>query len=430
MRIEGQPSGIKPIDDLDSVVASSSARDRVRERIVLDMPRPIRKTRVKKSVIAGGLLASAAVLAFAAFRPVDYSGPEIVRADSVARPLDFSDGTEFTVAPKTEVRVRDVSARGASIVLEKGEIEARVVHRVNTKWSIAAGPFLVRVTGTKFTTKWDPKTYSVAVILHEGSVVVDGCGVQRVVKGGESFVAICSQGVLEDRSPANIARPVVQRGDAPQLIESQDVGRKAVGEPIVPVPSFDPDPYRHPSVVAPSGVPSSGAVSTLSPSEQSEKTVPPRVTVTPQHAVAAEAAEPKLPSQGTTDRLFREAREARYAGDRARATDLYRQIRVQAPHTEASSLATFELGRIAFGVNQKEAARWFALYLEEAPSGVFAREALGRLLESTVSFDETGAIEIAKRYIAAYPEGPHRPTADKVVRSMAKTDNTAYEGKP
>lgn len=105
MRIEGQPSGIKPIDDLDSVVASSSARDRVRERIVLDMPRPIRKTRVKKSVIAGGLLASAAVLAFAAFRPVDYSGPEIVLcADSVARPLDFLDGTEFTVAPKTAIR--------------------------------------------------------------------------------------------------------------------------------------------------------------------------------------------------------------------------------------------------------------------------------------------------------------------------------------
>lgn len=429
MRVEGQPSGIKPIDDLDSVVASSSARDRVRERIVLDMPRPIRKTRVKKSVIAGGLLASAAVLAFAAFRPVDYSGPEIVRADGVARPLDFSDGTEFTVAPKTEVRVRDVSARGASIVLEKGEIEARVVHRVNTKWSIAAGPFLVRVTGTKFTTKWDPKTYAVSVILHEGSVVVDGCGVQRVVKGGESFVAICSQGVLEDRSPANIARPVAQGGDALHLVESQDVSRKAVGEPIVPVPSFDPDPYGHPSMEAPSAVQGSGAASTLSPSEHREKTVSPRIAP-PQLAGSPVAAEPKLPSQGTTDRLFREAREARYAGDRARASDLYRQIRVQAPHTEASSLATFELGRIAFGVNQKEAAKWFALYLEEAPSGVFAREALGRLLESTVSFDETGAIEIAKRYIAAYPEGPHRPTADKVVRSMAKTDNTAYEGKP
>ena len=46
-------------------------------------------------------------------------------------------------------------------------------------------------------------------------------------------------------------------------------------------------------------------------------------------------------------------------------------------------MAAFTLGRIAYDRRDyREAARWFATYLREEPSGSVAREAAGRLIET------------------------------------------------
>ena len=63
-----------------------------------------------------------------------------------------------------------------------------------------------------------------------------------------------------------------------------------------------------------------------------------------------------------------------------------------------------------------EAARWFRTYLGEQPRGPFAREALGRLMESEQRSGQVAqAKETARRYLERYPSGPHAHLAQRLV---------------
>src|SRR5205809_862285 len=79
--------------------------------------------------------------------------------------------------PLSPARIAETNAAGARVLLEQGGLHADVVHRPRTRWSVEAGPFVVRVTGTRFDVGWDPETQSVKVALQQGSVVVTGCGI-------------------------------------------------------------------------------------------------------------------------------------------------------------------------------------------------------------------------------------------------------------
>ena len=76
------------------------------------------------------------------------------------------------------------------MVLEDGAISAAVVDRDASSWHVAAGPFTVLVTGTKFDVRWSPAEQALALDIHEGSVTVLGpsLGVLgRRVAPGESI---------------------------------------------------------------------------------------------------------------------------------------------------------------------------------------------------------------------------------------------------
>ena len=76
-------------------------------------------------------------------------------------------------------------------------------------------------------------------------------------------------------------------------------------------------------------------------------------------------------------------------------------------------MAAFLLGRATKG---REAAQWFGKYLEEAPGGALAREALGRLIEAELeSGNRANASSAASRYLKSYPDGPHVPLAREVL---------------
>ena len=56
-------------------------------------------------------------------------------------PLAFSEGTQLVMAPGSRGRVEELGREGASFLLERGEVRARVVHRSSTSWRFLAGPF-------------------------------------------------------------------------------------------------------------------------------------------------------------------------------------------------------------------------------------------------------------------------------------------------
>jgi ferric-dicitrate binding protein FerR (iron transport regulator) len=135
-------------DDLARVRARLEGRVRARRRVS-----PI-------AYLAPIAAAAALLIALFAFRrpmtlTVDGMPAAVgtfVAASNAALPIRFTDGTEITVQPNAHARVVAVSHDGARVVLERGGIAARVVHRSSADWHVAAGPFDVHVVGTRFDT--------------------------------------------------------------------------------------------------------------------------------------------------------------------------------------------------------------------------------------------------------------------------------------
>ncbi|MGC4068078.1 MAG: FecR domain-containing protein [Polyangiaceae bacterium] len=103
------------------------------------------------------------------FRP---AGRHYVAAcERKATELRFADGSRVGVEAEARLRVQDLYANGASLLLEKGRANVQVVHRSKqSRWTVAAGPFAVTVTGTRFDIAWEPASERLSVELFEGQV--------------------------------------------------------------------------------------------------------------------------------------------------------------------------------------------------------------------------------------------------------------------
>src|SRR5262249_46652189 len=105
--------------------------------------------------------------------------------------VHFSDGSEVRAEAGTRMRVDATYASGARVLLEKGAATSHVAHHKMSSWTFVAGPFEVRVIGTRFDLSWDPLVEEFDLRLREGSVEVrsplaDG---PIVVRAGQRFQA-------------------------------------------------------------------------------------------------------------------------------------------------------------------------------------------------------------------------------------------------
>src|SRR5262245_21067934 len=110
----------------------------------------------------------------------------------------FSDGSEIDARPGSRLRIDETSSDGARVLVERGTAAARVKHRDRSRWVFGAGPFDVRVIGTKFDLDWDPVGQVVTVTLHEGAVEVESPVGQStcIVRAGQRFQASLPAGTM------------------------------------------------------------------------------------------------------------------------------------------------------------------------------------------------------------------------------------------
>jgi hypothetical protein len=98
---------------------------------------------------------------------------------------------------------------------------------------------------------------------------------------------------------------------------------------------------------------------------------------------------------------------ARFAAQPQRAREALLALRARGP-LEARPRAAYLLGVLCLerlGA-PAVAARWFGVYLAEAPDGPLAEEALGRQLQALqAARDLPGAREAAGRYLSRWPRG-------------------------
>jgi hypothetical protein len=398
---------------LDNARLADDRIARVRARIARGEPSDFLKTEPKRRVrigVVGSALALAATvilgLGYAAMHrgkaqektasipaaapPISFTVGDTAKpgetggfiAAKKETPVKFSDGSELRLAPASSVRVTQVADNGARVLVENGSLHVSVVHREQTRWAIEAGPYEVKVTGTKFTVAWDAPKNALVVKMEEGSVVVGGCGLEAGtrLRNQEELVVSCSH----EKAASTIELPAPSASAAPEPPPTV-----VVAKPKAPV-----DPTRNIVSLARSG----------------------------QHAEAIAAAE----ANGWDDtlavlsgpELLLLANAGRYAGRFELATAALQTTRRRFADTDSAATAAFELGRIAMDIRHqmKPAGDDFELYLRERPDGPLAREAMGRAIEARYGAgDQDRARELAKRYLAAWPEGPHAALAKRVL---------------
>jgi TolA-binding protein len=326
--------------------------------------------------------------------------------------LAFSDGTRVKLGSQAEARIVRLSSREVELELERGRASFQVAERRGSTFAVRAGPYTVRVTGTRFDVSWAPEDDAFVVGLHEGQVSLEGCGfgAGRQLAAGQTARAACQGSRVSIAYGDERARTRELASQSPasaQALERSPVGvaRAGASEP----ETTAVDPAAAAKATRASGEPEKSGTDWKALSERGDHR---------QAMAAVEAAgfEAEL-GRATARDLVLLAEAAERAGALARARRALQSVRQRFAGSEEAAFATFALGRLEFdrfGAHA-EAARWFGTYLDEQPSGPFAREALGRLMEALQRSGETGeARRLAQSYLRRYPSGPHAKVASRL----------------
>lgn len=335
-------------------------------------------------------LAVAAGVAFAllpgAPAPLDYqlvggtSQGELITTDSKPARLLFNDQSSIEAGTETTLSVHVVDDKKLVARLSQGKLKVHVVHNPETDWRFLAGPYEVQVVGTRFDLSWESDRSRLALVMHEGRVMVTGPGQKpRRVGAGEVLI-------LDDQEAS--------RGAAPESVDAPE----------------DPSPAT-PETSA--GPPKTRGGSQASAATQSWAQ---QVAAGQFDQVVRDAKKQGVGSalaQRSAADLQALAQAARYTGDTELAVQTWTAVRKRFAGQPASAQAAFFLGRIYDQLGRgQEALRWFDTYLTEAPTGVYASETLGRKLTLVRSLrGDDKAHEVAREYLARFPHGPYADTA-------------------
>ncbi|WP_437565879.1 FecR domain-containing protein [Sorangium sp. So ce542] len=391
-RIETLGAEVARTSDLRARPGETLAAARARLFAAEAEARPRRARPAIWAAAAAALLLAAggAALFRAAWAPAD--GPVAATAPAPApgagarveardAPLafTFAEGTSVRLDAASALEVLATDARGAELRVERGGADFHVVHRSDTRWVVHAGPYAVRVTGTRFEARWAPEARRFTLALAEGSVEVTGpeLGTARLSAGDRLDLTAPS-------APAPSGAAAAPSSGAPAADEAPPADRDA----------------RAPAAGATDAAPRWQALASAGRHEEALAAVE-RLGL---DAVLARAAPDEL-------RLLADA--ARYAGrpHAARAALLALRKRHGARGDSAFLLGKLAADRLG---DPGDALSWFDTYLREAPGGALREQALGRSLELQQRRDREAARRAALRYLAEYPRGAYAPLARSI----------------
>jgi transmembrane sensor len=366
------------------------------------------------AVLVAAVAASAAVAVGVARRPsalavtVGTSGSVPFGAwlgspDSGSLPLDFSDGSRFELKPNSRARLVALEEKSARVELGEGSLHVHVVPGHSNGWRIDAGPFGVRITGTRFDVSYHAADDVFELSVDEGQVELTGCvfGKGRKLAAGQRVRASCRTPRLDVS---------YRDGDA---LTGAPVLAPAAPEPAPAVEIVTPPTVAGTAapVVKPAPLPAAPAPPTWLSLARAGKSVE-------AYAAAQREGFGSICEKADADSLALLAEAARHAGAPRQSEQALVTLRRRFPGSAEAGLAAFGLGRLQFDEfgAYSAAARSFRTYLKERPGGPMTREALGRLVEASQrEGDAAGARAAAERYLRDYPSGPHAKLASRLV---------------
>jgi len=326
-------------------------------------------------------------------------GQFIADADDARVPVEFSEGSRVELEPGSRARVTETSPRGAGVVLERGRLQARITKGEGPReWKFHAGPFRIDVTGTEFVAAWNPDTEELSVQLHEGSVRVHGPLVAgRDVRAGERLTV----SLREQRAELAVGPERSTQAEAP----AADGVASEAAEPTLPQAGAK-DAERTEAAGPTSSASATSERRAPAAGQPSWKDLQAQGRYADAMKALDDASFAALVGSASASELRQLVDASRLGGRSDRA---YTALVAQRSRFGARGESAFLLGRIAMDQRRSpgEASRWFSTYLQESPSGPFAEQALGRLLELGAKGPPESARQLAERYLARFPNGAH-----------------------
>jgi hypothetical protein len=349
-------------------------------------------------------------------RPLEYTvrgahgdGPYISASTSSKVMVSFSDGSSLEAHPGTRLRVDEARVAGARVLLERGLTRVHVRHQSRSTWNFVAGPFDVRVTGTRFDLSWDPATEALDLKLLEGSVEVTSpfADTPMVVRSGQRFRAdLASRSMTVIDAPSGETSASVAAAPPPDAAATPEPKADASSPESANAAAGDPSAARPTSIAA------TESWSTLVARGQFETVV----------AKASERGAAECESSCSSADLRALADAARYTGRSSMAEGALLSLRRRFAGTREGRSAAFLLGRLdeARGAST-DAGRWYDTYLRELPTGDLAAEALaGKMRITSASAGRAAAEPLATEYLARYPNGVHAQTARGILAGHSR----------
>jgi hypothetical protein len=315
------------------------------------------------------------------------------------RTVRFSDGTEVRVDQGTQARIRFVTDHGAELAMARGALHAAVIHSATSEWRFDAGPFVVHVTGTAFGLSWDPDNDRFDLRLEHGSVTVSSPVVSDPipVRAGQWLT-------IRPRSNEVFIRDLVAQTTGE---EPRDLGRGA--ELTTP---HDAGPVLS----------NSSDLGVQRSAPEASHTWAQDLAHGAFDKIVNEALRRGLDNclaESSPGELAALADAARYT----RRDEIARKVLLGERRRFAGSRTAVDagllLGRLAEAEhNDSQALSWFDTYLAEAPSGVYASEALGRKMAIVRhSVGAAAARAVAEDYLGKYPNGTYSSAARAILKS-------------
>ena len=331
-------------------------------------------------------------------------GPSAFEA-ATSRPqsLEFSEGSQILLEPDTRASLSRLSDHNADLTLDEGHMLASIRKHTGIVWTVAAGPYRIRVVGTRFTVDWDADRRQLRVAVREGRVTVSGGDLPSdgVVLDAGTLLELGAEGQALKRSDQNVVPAQTEAAAAPEVPKAAASGiastRTASKDILEPGPTS-------------SGSPAAPAWSALAKQGMYKEAL----------ATADKLGFDTLVNTLNEDDLLLLANAARYGGDAQRAHQAQLKLRERFAGHRGAALAAFYLARSALDLEHRPemAIRWFETFLAESPRGDLAALARAHLMSLWLNMGQREkARAVAQDYLRYHPDGARAVEARSLVQS-------------
>jgi len=300
--------------------------------------------------------------------------------------LSFSDGSQLELGARAEIALSKLAPEQAHLELARGHVDATIRKGTGRAWTLAAGPYSVRVVGTEFSVDWDASRRFFAVNVREGKVLVTG-GELRA--GGVLLTA----GERIERQGPSAAHDL----PAPESHEPAHDGSAAVTDPSSPP-----------------------APPSTTPSVEDFRAEAAHGNYSAAIVAARRAGFDRLSRDLSAKDLLLLANTARYAGSSHEARGALLKLRERFPGSPSATHAALLLASQAEDRDKDsaEAERWLRTFLNESPQGELAAGARARLLALLLRRGaQAEAEQVARDYLRLHPNGQHAARARAVLQA-------------